>query len=318
MRFLLVVLALSAAADPVMAADKADCADSNLIKRFADANLIDCSSVLTQDSTLVVKPFNARSAVDDLVKVAGVVETRVYVNPPDRSALEVNRHYEAALLASGGQILFSCAREACGTDGQTDALVTDRIAGLAGDYVAKMQLEPDDLRYVAVRIKSAKGDAYVWVLSVYSSKDRRAYSVVKTVVTSNAQAGPSLVSAAAMVTGLGVNGHVPLYGLQFELDKAVLKSESQPQLDEVAKLLTDDPELRVFIACHNDGLSANTSGVELSRKRAQAIADALVKQGIKADRLFAQGLGAAAPLTTNHDEAGRARNRRVELVERLD
>lgn len=318
MRKFIVLLALMVAS-PAVAADKAGCANSDFAKRFPDADLIDCASVLNQETTLMVKPSDPKTVQDDLVKVSGAIETRVYANPPERSALEINRYYEAALLtAPGAQILFSCARDSCGGYGAANSIVANRLSGMTGDYAAKMRAEPGDVRYVAVRFKTDKGNAYLWVMSVYSAQDRRAYSIVRTVVSSNAPAGPIVLSAAALTTSLGVDGHVAVYSVQFEPDKANLLPASWPQLDEVVKLLKNDAELKILIACHTDGTHADAAGIELSRKRAEAVKDGLVKAGINANRLSAQGIGAAAPLTSNHDEAGRSRNRRVELVERLN
>jgi OOP family OmpA-OmpF porin len=101
----------------------------------------------------------------------------------------------------------------------------------------------------------------------------------------------------------------------FDLDKAELKPESKPQVDEIAALLKDDPALKLMVVGHTDNQGAAAHNIELSKKRADAVASVLQAQyGIAADRPLALGMGSAAPVASNDTDAGRAKNRRVELV----
>ncbi|WP_258273472.1 OmpA family protein, partial [Escherichia coli] len=61
-----------------------------------------------------------------------------------------------------------------------------------------------------------------------------------------------MVDAAAMAKGLGESGHIALYGIYFDTDKATLKPESRPTLDQIAKLLSGQPDLNVYIVGHTD------------------------------------------------------------------
>jgi OmpA-OmpF porin, OOP family len=61
-----------------------------------------------------------------------------------------------------------------------------------------------------------------------------------------------MVDAAAMAKGLGDSGHIALYGIYFDTDKAVIKPESRPTLEQIAKLLAGQPQLNVFIVGHTD------------------------------------------------------------------
>jgi outer membrane protein OmpA-like peptidoglycan-associated protein len=119
-----------------------------------------------------------------------------------------------------------------------------------------------------------------------------------------------------MQKGLGDKGHIALYGIYFDTDKAVVKPESRPTLDEMAKLLNGQPQLRVFIVGHTDSQGSYEHNMTLSRQRAEAVAAALASSyRIARGRLYTAGLGYLAPVASNHTEAGRALNRRVELVE---
>jgi outer membrane protein OmpA-like peptidoglycan-associated protein len=124
-----------------------------------------------------------------------------------------------------------------------------------------------------------------------------------------------MIDAAAMAKGLGDSGHIALYGVYFDTDKAVIRPESRPTLEQIAKLLTNQPQLNVFIVGHTDSQSAYDYNMDLSRRRAEAIVAELAKTWrIAPARLRAAGVGMLAPVGSNATDAGRALNRRVELV----
>jgi flagellar motor protein MotB len=74
------------------------------------------------------------------------------------------------------------------------------------------------------------------------------------------------------------------------------------------------PGLRVLIVGHTDSQGGLDYNVDLSRRRAASVIGALSARGILANRLTPQGVGMAAPVSTNDTDDGRARNRRVEMV----
>ena len=112
-------------------------------------------------------------------------------------------------------------------------------------------------------------------------------------------------------------GKAVIYGITFDFDKAEIKPESKPQLDQIAKLLTDHADLKLAITGHTDNQGSADYNQKLSQRRAEAIVATLAgSYGIAADRLSAQGMGASSPVASNDTEEGRAKNRRVELVKR--
>jgi OmpA-OmpF porin, OOP family len=80
-----------------------------------------------------------------------------------------------------------------------------------------------------------------------------------------------MVDAAAMAKGLGEKGHIALYGIYFDTDKAVIKPASKPTLDQIAKLLQSKPKLSVYIVGHTDNQGTYNYDMTLSRKRAAAV-----------------------------------------------
>ena len=80
-----------------------------------------------------------------------------------------------------------------------------------------------------------------------------------------------------MAKGLRETGHIALYGIYFDTDKAVVKPESRPTLEQIAKLLARQVALSVYIVGHTDSQGAIAYNLDLSRRRAEAVAAELVK-----------------------------------------
>ncbi|MCM2326999.1 MAG: OmpA family protein [Lysobacter sp.] len=124
-----------------------------------------------------------------------------------------------------------------------------------------------------------------------------------------------VADALSMSNDLKATGHVAVYGIFFDTGKSVVKPESKPALDEVAKLLKADPALKLWVVGHTDWVGQVSDNMRLAQARAEAVASELVSaHGIAASRLKGYGVGPLAPVAGNDDEAGRAKNRRVDLV----
>lgn len=115
---------------------------------------------------------------------------------------------------------------------------------------------------------------------------------------------------------LASDGKIITYAITFATGKADLKPESMVEIMRIAKLMKDDPSLRFEVQGHCDNSGSDKINDPLSQKRAEAIVNALVGQGIEANRLSAVGKGSHAPLADNSTEEGRAKNRRVEFIKK--
>ncbi|MCX8111880.1 MAG: OmpA family protein [Bacteroidia bacterium] len=100
----------------------------------------------------------------------------------------------------------------------------------------------------------------------------------------------------------------------FDFDKAELKPESEAELLEVVRLLRMNPQWRVEIEGHTDSIGSAGYNQALSQRRAEAVRAYLIQQGISPERLTARGYGSSKPIADNRTEAGRALNRRTELL----
>lgn len=100
----------------------------------------------------------------------------------------------------------------------------------------------------------------------------------------------------------------------FDTGKATLKPGATRDLDRLAQALKDNQNTRVKIEGYTDSVGSESYNLELSQRRAQAVADALQSRGVPADRYEVEGLGKEFPVATNDTSAGRQQNRRVEIV----
>ncbi len=109
----------------------------------------------------------------------------------------------------------------------------------------------------------------------------------------------------------GVTGVMP--GITFETNSAKITRDSRPTLDETVKVLKANPKYDVTIVGHTDDTGPREYNVQLSQKRADAVGDYLVKNGISRERVHTRGKGPDDPVADNSTAEGRAKNRRIEF-----
>jgi outer membrane protein OmpA-like peptidoglycan-associated protein len=147
--------------------------------------------------------------------------------------------------------------------------------------------------------------------SSVSANDRDVLQVVKIAFKCTASdAGVSRLERA-----LVENGRVDVYDIYFSFNSDVIREESEPTLEELGDLLHRHGDWKLSIEGHTDGIASDAFNLDLSKRRAAAVKNALVGRfGIGASRLGTNGFGKSRPRDTNETPEGRARNRRVELV----
>ncbi|MDI3316001.1 MAG: OmpA family protein [Mycobacterium sp.] len=106
---------------------------------------------------------------------------------------------------------------------------------------------------------------------------------------------------------------VRLDGVTFEFNKTRLRPDAQTILKWVVDIMKKYPDMNVEIAGYTDSIGSDAYNLKLSQRRAEAVRDYLVSQGIESSRVTPKGYGKADPVASNATAEGRERNRRVEL-----
>jgi outer membrane protein OmpA-like peptidoglycan-associated protein len=104
-----------------------------------------------------------------------------------------------------------------------------------------------------------------------------------------------------------------LRSVHFDFDKSNIRADAVPVLNEAVNVLKDESTTGVIVAGHTDSKGTEAYNMKLSRRRADAVKDYLVKHGIPEKRLRVEGFGESKPVASNDTADGRAQNRRVEL-----
>lgn len=155
-------------------------------------------------------------------------------------------------------------------------------------------------------------DKEIWVEACQIYDDHENYWL--TVVEKKAlPMEAAVLPAAEMKKALDATGHVALY-LNFDPDQATLRPDAQATIAQIISLLAQSPDLKLTVQGHTDNAGTPAHNQELSEARARTVVANLTAQGMAPGRLQAAGFGQTKPLADNATEAGKAKNRRVELV----
>jgi outer membrane protein OmpA-like peptidoglycan-associated protein len=257
----------------------------------------------------------------------GRVIRTLYVAPKGATPLEVSRNYEDELKAGGFETLFRCRNSRSGTMECGQKLVGTKLLPnntfqKQGDRAEFAGNVAQDLHYFAARTTRPEGD--LWIsLAAWEASDAQlnkpffgqTIALLDVVQTKAMDRQMVFVDADRMKSTLDSSGRISLYGVLFDTNSAVIKPESDKTLAEIARLLTQNPGMKLAVVGHTDNVAAADYNLRLSLQRAQAVVAALVQRyAINAPRLRADGKGLTQPVASNDTEAGRAQNRRVELI----
>jgi OmpA-OmpF porin, OOP family len=301
-RLLLILLAVGLA--PVSAMSQ-QAADHPMIPRFPGSEFayLQKPSVKEFDEVKLPTGPHINGKFTKMDRYEGKVWRLVYTNPKNRSTLEIYRQYQQALTKAGFQTIFACTEDDCGDAGNA---ATDEI----GYWCITNKIQcPERMRYIIARLPRPNGD----MIAAIKVRTEETYLIV--VETKPMQGGLVTIGAKEMAADINKQGHVSIYGIYFDTDKSVIKPESKQSIAEIAKLLNEQPSLRLHVVGHTDNAGVLGHNMTLSKQRAEAVVNALVSEHkIAASRLIANGVGPLAPVASNAAEDGKAKNRRVELV----
>jgi OmpA-OmpF porin, OOP family len=287
------------------------------VPRVAGSHIVYQDHVDFDRVTVPVGPYS-RDGFEDVEVMEGEVLNLSYVfDNPDVATLRVKRSYLQALEERGFEILFKGSEEEL--SGGAGRLFF-RESGLyerGARDCCRIANRDRQVRYIAAR--SRAGDVLA-AIAVFNARGVDGPAVSKAIVTAremDATMDHQPLTAGEMETGLVQDGRVAVQNILFAVNSAEILPESVEALETIAELMRDRPEMNLLVVGHTDNTGDYAYNVALSLERAQSVVSWLAGEaGVARERLQAAGAGMMAPVTTNRTEEGRARNRRVELVER--
>ncbi len=320
----LILCIFGAAAGSSSAADVPGSKDPAGMKRYEGSELIGYRAPKFDEYLLPLGPPSNVDppAYEKSKKIEGQVSYYAYLAPAGRTPAELFRNYKQEFQRLGIDVQYEKAAGQHGWFGPAFDKIADEL-----DLGQILAYDEDEERLLVGKSRDAKPNYYLVFVTAYRDgiiPERLGDKVAKgqplaqlVVVTADVmESKMAFVNADDMKQSIQDSGKVALYGLYFDTDKDVVKAESEPTLAEIAKLLKSDPALRLRVVGHTDNQGKADYNLGLSRRRAASVvAEIAGKYGIAASRLDAFGCGMYSPVASNGAEAGRAKNRRVELVE---
>jgi OmpA-OmpF porin, OOP family len=236
-----------------------------------------------------------------LRRVEGRLATQRYsLRNAGMSRLEAMRNYEQAIAALGGVRIDAVRPDdkdfIARNGGKRNEIVSRKIGRGESSYSYAAYLIRTPATKVWIGVTASTPYATVWILKEEAM-----------------QQSIAVTKADEMKAALDKDGYIALY-INFDTDKAALREDGKPAVDEITKLLKANPGLKLSVEGHTDNTGDAKRNKTLSEQRAATIVTALKGAGINGARLKSAGFGADKPVADNRTEEGRAKNRRVELV----
>jgi outer membrane protein OmpA-like peptidoglycan-associated protein len=247
---------------------------------------------------------------DDQIKtkeIEGDVHHRFCRPPSDLSSNEIVKNYVEAIEKNGGKVLESSnSKESI----KAFMKVGHPYHDLKNFEYAMFKDRVYKTFFGMVPTESA--DHYIML--AFGNVEAKLYYSLVIVKTTPMQKG--LVSVDNLNSGISTNGHIAVYDILFETGEYVVMEESIYTLNSIAEYLNANKDKKFFIVGHTDNVGDFSSNMTLSENRAKAVMNELVtKCNVDASQLESYGAASLSPVTSNSTDEGKAKNRRVEIVE---
>lgn len=238
-------------------------------------------------------------------RMPGYVISSYETSPFDQYNFRQANGERAPIEGKKTRVMYYITREAKAAGKVPSALQIVRNYGNAMKKIGGMVVRESPTEVTMKLVKEDGGEvwAYVW------NENLDEYGVMIIEKEEMKQD----VTASDLLGALEKSGRVAVY-INFDTGKADIKPESMAVVDEIVSMLRNNRQIILSVEGHTDNVGGAPANLTLSEARAKAVVAALVARGVGAARLSAVGLGQTKPIGDNATEAGRAQNRRVELV----
>ncbi len=297
---ILFAMILIATSGNLFAQDDADgCKDHPMFNRMPNYYLYDCKEVEFGSMKFPVgAPDPQKDNLTKVENIEGKIMVFNYLLMDDKkpaSGLQILRNFQNASQQNGGVI-----------KGEYQGWCTGAYV-YGGDISEGLIPFGNGCTNWGQTIKFAKDNKEIWIY-VQMSGNGEGYDMV--IVEKEAMNQD--IQANEMFDKINSGNALTLY-INFESGKYAIKSESQSIIDELYKMLSSNPTLKIIIEGHTDNVGNSASNKTLSEHRATSVKTSLVNKGISADRIKSIGFGQEKPIADNSTEEGKAKNRRVEI-----
>lgn len=257
--------------------DYEGCKDHPMFNRMPNSHIMDCDYKEFDGYN-----FTIENSTDDDAKKQTVEGKYYYIgyhmneNANSVSDLQIYRNFENALIKIKAQIV-------------------GKVVEVGNSYSF-------------INAKIVNGNTETWV-NIHSSVPEYYITIVEK------QTMQQVIEANVILESLNKDGFIAL-DILFDTGKSTIKSESQSIIDELVKLMKENPSLKISIEGHTDNVGNSNENKILSQNRAKSVMDAVISKGISKERMSYVGWGQERPVADNRTEEGRAKNRRVEIVKK--
>ncbi len=334
-KFLLLLTGISALS-PLLAKDANGAKDHPSLKRIENSEIIWSKVEKFDEFTIALErvefDYDAQNfKATKQEKAEGSHTILYYKLPGETSTLEAVRQYETDLKPAGFETLFTAENDKLDDGFGRFVERTFPTAKAAPGLQYLHEFNKDEQRYMALKGQGKSGNTIYVTLYAFILQDvatgfdemRDAHQLEKgqTIVrvdvleTKAMEARMTVVKAAEITQTVQQTGRIAIYGVLFDTDKADIKPESADSLAEIARAIQENAGQKFLIVGHTDNVGDFSHNQALSQKRAAAVTAELTrKYQIPASSIVPVGVGMAAPVAPNSVDAGRAKNRRVEIV----
>jgi len=258
---------------------------------------------------------------DNPLILEGKVIRIQYTTSTDYNPEFILQNYKKAFSNSGYTLLTAIAAEELGFSERPHTWINkyydadDFYKGLNNGKFGKGLEFPTWKKehcFIAVKGNKAGKDIYVAVYIVADEK----YNIIAQDVIEVEAAETGLVTAEEILKGITTDGHIAIYDILFDTGKSEIKQGSSDIFQIIAEFIKSNPSKKYFIVGHTDNTGNFEDNKTLAENRAKSVINELVsKYKVDKTQLSAYGVASLVPVSSNSSEEGRAKNRRVEIVE---